>query len=317
MRELVIIVQATLPVFVVMGLGVLLRRLRWLTASADASLLALTINLLTPCLIFDKVLGSEALSRASTVLLAPAVGFVVIAASIGLAFATAHVFGLRTEPVRRTFAFCTGLQNYGYFPLPLALSLYGNDTAAVLFVHNLGVEIALWTLGVAVLAGVPLRAGVRRLLSPPAIAIVVAVALNATLGRAGVPSFVLQSVSLIGAAAIPLGLLLTGATMADHARDLRGPGSIKTCLLACVLRLGLLPLLYCAALWGLDAGRELDQVFVLQAAVPAAVMPIILAKHYGGDSVTALRVIVATTLVSVGTLPFWIHFGSRWVDAGP
>jgi malate permease and related proteins len=313
MSELAIVVQATLPVFVLVGLGALLRRLRWLTTAADTSLLVLTVNLLTPCLILDKVLGSAALARASTVLLAPAVGFVVVGLSVAVSFAAAHLFGIRTEPIRRTFAFSTGLQNYGYFPLPLALTLYGDDTAAVLFVHNLGVETALWTIGIVVLAGIPWRAALRRVLSPPAIAIVAAVVLNVTVGRDGIPTFVMESVTLIGSAAIPLGLLLTGATMADHARNVGGAGSVRTVLLSCALRLGILPLFYCLALWGLNADIELERVFVLQAAMPAAVIPIILAKHYRGDSITALRIVFATTFVSLLTLPMWIHFASRWL----
>jgi len=313
MSELGIVVAAMLPILIVAGLGVALRRVGWLTSAADASLLALTVNVLTPCLILDKVLGSAALERASTVLLAPALGFSIVALSIALAFAAAHASGLRSEPARRTFALSTGLQNYGYFPLPLALSLFGDDTAAVLFVHNLGVEIAIWTVGVAVLAGVPLRAAARRLASPPAIAIVVAITLNAVVGRERIPSYVVESFALVGSAAVPLGLLLTGATMADHARSVGGRGTLRTVLLAIGLRLGVLPLLYCAAIWAFDASRELEQVFVLQAAMPAAVFPILLAKHYGGDSVTALRVVFATTLGALFTIPLWIHFASRWL----
>ncbi len=313
MAALALIVQALLPVLIVAALGALLRRLKWLTASADASLLALTVNLLTPCLILDKVLGSRALEHPSTVLLAPLIGFVAVAVCVTVSFLAAGAARLGTAPVRRTFAFSAGLQNYGYLPLPLALSLYGSDTAAVLFVHNLGVEVAIWTVGVAVLAGVRLREVASRLISPPAVAILLAVTLNACFERSQLPQVLLQAVSLVGSAAIPLGLLLTGATMADHARNLRGPGSVRTVVLGVVLRLLVLPLFYCVALWADVGGVELSRVLVLQAAMPAAVTPIILAKHYGGDSVTALRVVFATTAGGLVTIPMWIHFASRWI----
>lgn len=313
MSELTAVIGALLPVLAVTALGALLRRIGWLTAAADASLLTLMVNLLTPCLIVDKVLGSAALADPAMVFLAPAVGFSAVVVGIAASFAAAHVFGVRTEPARRTFALAAGVQNYGYIPLPLALSLYGNETAAVLFTHNLGTEVAIWSIGVAVLAGVPPRDLFRRLLSPPAIAILGAVLVNLLVGRARVPGFLLETASLLGQAAIPLGLLLTGATMADHARNVWGPGSVRTAALACALRLGVLPLFYIAALWGLDTGVELDHVFVLQSAMPAAVFPILIAKHYKGDSVTALRVVFGTTLVSLVTIPLWIHFASGWV----
>lgn len=313
MSELGIIVQAMLPVVAIAGLGAALRRIHWLTVSADASLLALTVNLLTPCLILDKVLGSSALEHAGTLLLAPLAGFTAVVLSILFCLALAARLGLASQATRRSFAVATGLQNYGYFPLPLALSLYGKDTAAVLFVHNLGVEVALWTVGVAVLAAVPLREIRKRLLSPPLVAIVLALLVNLTLGRAAIPSFALQTLSLLGAAAIPLGLLLTGATMVDQAPKFWGRGSVRVLLASCVLRLGVLPLVYFAGLWLLPAELELKRVFVLQAAMPAAVFPIVLTKHYGGDSATALRVVFATTVASLVTLPLWVHFGSSWL----
>ena len=318
MSPLPLIAEAMLSVVLVIGVGALIRRVGWLTTAADTSLLALVVNLLTPCLILDKVMGSSALERASTVLLAPAAGIVLVSVCILIALLVGRLFKVGAPPVQRSFALAAGLQNYGYFALPLALSLFGgegNETVAVLFVHNLGVEVALWTLGIVVLSGTPPRDALKRLINAPSCAIVVALILNSTVGRTGVPAVLLKSVSLIGSAAIPVGLLLTGATMVDHARGVFGPGGLRTAVLGCILRLGVLPLVYCLALWTLPASVELQRVFVLQAAMPAAVSPIILSKHYGGDSLTALRVVFATSLVALLTIPIWIHFGLKWVSA--
>ena len=38
--------------------------------------------------------------------------------------------------------------------------------------------------------------------------------------------------------------------------------------------------------------------------MPAAVFPMIIARRYGGDEATAMRVVVVTTLVSLLTIPF-------------
>ena len=52
---------------------------------------------------------------------------------------------------------------------------------------------------------------------------------------------------------------------------------------------------------------------MLEAAMPAAVFPIVMAKHYGGDPATAVRVVVATSLVGLLTIPLWIRFGMHFV----
>ena len=50
-----------LPVFVLIGLGAVMRHVKWLNAEADASLLKLVVSFLYPCLIFENVLGNAAL----------------------------------------------------------------------------------------------------------------------------------------------------------------------------------------------------------------------------------------------------------------
>ena len=63
MNEFLTVLTAVLPVFGIMGVGFWLRRMGWLSADADQSLMRLTINLLLPSLIFDSVLGNAALRR--------------------------------------------------------------------------------------------------------------------------------------------------------------------------------------------------------------------------------------------------------------
>ena len=63
-----------LPVFGIIIVGLLIRKLAWLSEEADRSLLQVNINLLFPCLILDSTLGNPALSKASNLILAPLVG---------------------------------------------------------------------------------------------------------------------------------------------------------------------------------------------------------------------------------------------------
>ena len=47
--------------------------------------------------------------------------------------------------------------------------------------------------------------------------------------------------------------------------------------------------------------------------MPAAVFPMIIARRYGGDEATAMRVIVMTTLLSLLTIPFAVKLALQWV----
>lgn len=307
------VIDAVVPVFLIVGAGYLLRRLDWLKAVADASLLKLTINLLVPCLIFDSLLGNQAFARATNFWLPPLVGFGTVSLGLLLAFAAGRWIPPSTPSTRRTFAFCVAMYNYGYVPIPLAVSLFDRETVGVLFVHNVGVEVAFWVFGLMLLAGAGLRTSSRQLLNAPLLTLAVTLLLNAWIGREPVPGGVLNAAHLLGQCAIPMGMILIGATMADHAGQFRGREGGRVIGLACLLRLGVLPMLFLLLARWLPASLELKRVIVIQAAMPAAVFPIVLVRHYGGDPAAALRVVVATSVAGLVTMPLWIPFGIRFV----
>ena len=309
MNELLTVLTAVLPVFCLVATGVALRRAEWLTPEADASLMRVVVNVLTPALILDVVLGNAALRRAENLVLAPLLGFAEVAGGVGLAWLVRRRTGLVSDREQRTFAATTGIQNYGYVPLPLILSLFPGDTAGVLFVHNLGVDIGLWTVCLVALGHGTLREW-RRLVSPPLIAIVLALALNALGGDRYLPGFLRKTASMLGVCAFPLGIVLIGATMSDSAADLRRHIGGRMAAWAALLRLGVLPAILLVVAW-LVPSRELKQVLVVQAAMPAAVFPIVLARHYAGDPPTAVRVVIATSLLGFLTMPLWLRLGMR------
>ena len=316
MTDYLPLLLAVAPVFAIIGAGWAIRRIGWLTEVADASLLRVVVNLLFPCLILDTILGNRALAEAGNILLAPAAGFLSVAAGFALGYAAAPLFGVRETRARRTFAFTAGLYNYGYIPLPLIQKLFDHGdqrTSAVLFIHNLGVETALWTLGIMLISGASPRRAWTHVFNAPVVTILLAVALHFAGAKMWLPNFALEAVHKVGAAAIPIGLILTGATFADQMKDLNFKNSAGDSLGACLLRLGVLPLLMLALARWLPCPVELKRVILVQAAMPCAVIPVILAKHYGGDPAMALRIILVTSVLGLLTIPLWLQLGLRWI----
>jgi malate permease and related proteins len=300
------------PVFIIIAAGFGMRRVGWLTAEADRSLLRLTINLLYPCLILDSIVGNSALNNIGNVLLAPSVGLATIVIGLALCLAAARLLPLDSRQAH-TFAFAAGIYNYGYIPVPLVEKFFGQETLGVLFAYNLGIEVAFWTAGLYVLTLSSARAGGwKRVLNAPVFAIVAALALNFCRARDWLPPFLLTPVHMLGQSSVPLALVLTGATLADlllqnHPR----PGAAA--LGGCVLRLLILPVIFLLIARFLPCSVELKRIIVVQAAMPAAMLPLILTKHYGGDPGTAMQVVLSTTVVGMVTIPFWIELGRHFI----
>ncbi len=313
MSEFLTVLGAVVPVFGIAVVGLVIRKLNWLTEEADQSLLRVNINLLLPCLILDAAIGNPALSRLSNLVLAPVVGFGTMALGVLLALVARPLHGLTERRAERTFAVSVGMYNYGYVPLPLALLLFDKETAGVLFLHNVGVEMGLWTLGVTLLTGGSVWRDWRKIVNAPLVAIALAVALNALGWDTLVPKVVLTAVHWLGQCAIPMALILIGAVVADHLHEFHSASGWRVIGTAVLLRIGLLPILFLLLAKYLPASVELKRVIVLEAAMPAAVFPIIMARHYQGDPATAMRVVIGTSVVGLVTIPLWIRFGMHFV----
>jgi predicted permease len=313
MNEFQTVLGAVVPIFLIAAIGLLIRKLNWLTEEADQSLLRVNINLLLPCLIFDAATGNPALAQLSNLVLPPLVGFATMALGVGLAWMARRWVRLEDARAARTFAVSVGLYNYGYIPLPLALLLFGRETAGVLFVHNVGVEIGIWTLGIMLLTGQRPGRDWRQIVNAPLVAILLAVALNACGGDRYVPALLLTAIHWLGACAVPMALVLIGAVIADHLHEFHSASGWRVIVAAVLLRNGVLPVMFLLLASVIPASVELKRVMALQAAMSSAVFPIILARHYGGDAPTAMRVVLGTTVVGFISIPLWIRFGLEFL----
>jgi hypothetical protein len=312
METTTLIFSAIIPIFIIIGGGFLARRIGWLSEEADRSLMALVVNLLYPALIFSYILGNEALRHPGNVVLPPLVGFTGIVAGFGVCMLLARKLGIGTQKECRTFAFSTGMYNYGYFPIPIIALLFDRETTGVLLVHNVGVEMAMWALGVGfILSANDPKSIWRRIFSGPVIAILIAVPMNWLGWDQRLPNFAFESVDLLGRCAIPLGLLLIGATFADLSKGARIWERMHIPGYACILRLGIFPAAFLFFAWLFPFSNELKQVMIVQAAMPCAVFPIVLARHFDGSPEVALKVVLATTVLSFATIPLWIALGMR------
>jgi predicted permease len=291
-----------------------MRRLRWLVPEADASLLKLVMGFLYPCLIFENVLGNAALRQPGNLLFAPLVGFGTITVGIYLAYYVGKALGLTVCEGLRTFAFSTGIYNYGYVAIPLMAALFKQDSSVgVLLVHNVGCEAAIWTLGILMLSGLSLREGWRKLINGPVLALAAAVLANTLdLGRL-LPPVVTQVIHLSAACSVPIGLLLIGAALMAYLSRPSELFDLRVTLASSLLRLGVLPVVFLVMAKFLPLPDDLKRVMIVQAAMPAGVMPLIISQHYGGRPLTAAQIVIGTTVLGVFLIPLWLRLGLVWI----
>lgn len=122
-----------------------------------------------------------------------------------------------------------------------------------------------------------------------------------------------NAVAMLGRCAIPMCLFMIGATIATLFERRVGRHLWRTVTAACVARLAITPAIMLSITVLLPLPLDLKKVLVVQAGMPAALMPIVIARLYGGHPQTAVQVVLATMLVCIGTAPAVIGWGIEWL----
>ena len=307
------VIASVLPVYLLIVAGAVLRRTGLIRREHDAGVMRVVYTVMLPCFILDKILGSTVLRSGPVVLWSIGLGFGFILLGILIGLVVGRLAGLERGTGMRTFALAAGCQNFGFTAAPVLEILWGTGALALLFVHNIGVELAVWSVGVMVMSG----GGIswRRLVNGP----VIAVGIGLTLVALGLDDQVTgagrKAMSLIGVGAFPLAILITGCSMMDLVGTEKP--SWKVIAGSSLVRLVLAPLAILSAAKFFPLPVELRQVLVVQAAMPAGLTSILLARMYGGRPAVAVQIVIATTVLSLLTLPWIITWGSLWIGLKP
>ncbi|MCP4549874.1 MAG: AEC family transporter [bacterium] len=295
-----------LPIFLIIGVGYLLRRVGLLRDDTTAGLSRLVFWVAAPSLLFKSTAQYDFDWAARLPLLLTIGGVTVI-----VALAT-YLACLRAAPARRgVLAQGAFRGNNVFFGLPVALNALGEGSMASISIIIAFMVMMENLLSILVLTWPHQRfsardprvwlAAARRLLCNP---LLIGCGLGVLFSQFGwqVPLVLERSIGMVGGIAAPAGLLCVGASL-DFSRlnsELRAACSISS------IRLALHPVLTLAALY-LIGTRGMDlTVPVLLATSPTAVLSYVMAREMEGDASLAGTIVIATTVASLVTVPLWL-----------
>lgn len=307
------IFSAVIPVFGIMLVGWLVRRAGWMDAKGEHTLMRLVVNIFYPLMIFSFIIGNEALRDPGTLFSSALSGFLMIVIGGAICMKCAPLFGI-TDPVnRRTFAVTAAVNNYGYIAIPVASLVFDRTVTGVLLAMNVGIEVAIWSWGVLTLSGQFKLSQLRRALSPPVIALLISAPLNLLGWDAYIPAAIIEFAKALGAAAIPVGVLMIGAAIYELTPTLRSTRHWQFALGGSIMRLLVLPLLMLAVIAFIPLPMPLRQVLVIQMAMPCGIFGIVLAKHYGGSQLAATHIVLPSCIFGMVTIPLWVQMGLKFL----
>ncbi len=312
---------STIPVYIFFAIGYWLRHKGGITPKDDGVIMQLAMDVGYPCLIFYNIMkymvveADPAITGIAFSLQSIACGFLELLVGVAIAWLVARALRLRIGTGLRTFTLTAGVQNYAFFVIPIIQMLFsspGDPSMGVLFIHNMGCELFVWSLGVILMCGGAKDLRLTTLLRGPLLAVCVSLALAWTgLGAWVAQPPVMKTAEMIGAVATPICLILFGCSMFDLTRNFTWqPRLLSAGLIA---RLLIVPAIVLLLAWALPVDPLIKRIMVIQSAIPSAVIPVILAKRFGGKPELGTQVLLSTTVCSFLTLPFWLTLGNMFV----
>ncbi|MBN1257398.1 MAG: AEC family transporter [Planctomycetes bacterium] len=301
------IILAIVEIFGIFTIGWLARHKVYIREAELDRWSRFVIDFIFPFLVFNSIVMNFEAERLGELWPLPLLGFGMIAFGALAGFFLRRGVSNQSPATVKTFHHFCAINNYGFIPIIIIYNLWGEAALARLFFFNLGSSIGYWTIGVTLLGESDLRRTAKNMLSPSLLALFLALVLSITGYNQAIPGVVLKICGTIGAAAIPLILILVGASIypfpsMQNKRDLAYLTGV---------RLVLLPLLMIGILLLLPLTNDVRAIALIVALMPASVSSSILTRRYGGDPDYASGAAVITTFFAIITLPLglWLLQG--------
>ena len=293
------VAQQVAILFVLIGAGALMRRMRLLTTGSVEGLINVLILVVTPCLIVDVFQRPFDPSMLRGLGLA-----FLIAAAAHVAVIVAALLLVRhgNADIRRPLLLSAVFSNAGFMGIPLEQAMLGNGGVFYGIVYVVVFNLFMWSWGLCMMKKGERKAmNLHSIVNPGTVGIALGLPLFLCSVRLpavlGVPVHQMANLNT-SLAMLVIGYCLVGAKLGKVVR-------ISAVFVAAGIRLVVFPLAVIAAQYPFRAAldRDLMLALVIAASAPVAAMVSMFASKFGRDVDVSVAVVSGTTLLSVFTMP--------------
>lgn len=204
---------------------------------------------------------------------------------------------------RNIYKYALTFANFGFVGNAIVPIILGEEAlfSFLLFTIPLSIACNSWGLSLMIpkdkLSGSPLK----RVLTPPVIAMAVGFLLGITNAQQIMPSFITNTLANLKGCLGPVSMVLTGCVVAKY--DVRGMLTNSKVYLASAFRLVILPALFIAVLLILKADPSIVLMTLFAFATPLGLNTVVFPSVYGEDPSTGASMAMISCTLSVITIP--------------
>jgi predicted permease len=285
------ILEIMLPIVIMIAAGYVFAKIRRIDLKPVVDIV---MFLTVPCLIMSSILKAP-LPLKEFITVPAASAFVVLGGGL-MTLIISKVLRIKATPGMYMGSM---FMNSGIIAFPIILSAYGLNALSKAIIFDATNGLLIFTLGIFILVGSKNAVQIFKL--PVIYSIIAAALLNPISFQ--IPEIVINTLSTVGSATIPLMLLILGYRMNSVRGKVFGPS-----LLASIIRLagGLALAIAFVKLFGIAGTTR--SVILISSSMPTAMNSLLLSEEYGVDSELAAGTVMMTTMLSFLALPLVMHF---------
>ena len=212
-------------------------------------------------------------------------------------------------PLKAGFLSVASLNNGGYIPLLIAISLplgkwAGQVYTSVIF-SIIGFDLCLWSLGIwLVTKEKSSRIDFKKMINPPLLSMFAALIIVMTVGKGIMPESVLKPIKIFGDAALPIAMIVIGGNLSlSHLSQIKW----KQVSGAVMIKLIILPLIALIVLPMMKLNPLVSFVAIIQACMPTSITISIIARNYQTKNQDFINQgIFVSHLLSMITIPIFL-----------
>jgi len=293
-------------IFALMFTGYFFRKIKVISEEMNQGLNRFIVVFAFPCFIFQKVAGLDMSAELMTEFL------IAFALSVGLFF----VYGFLAwgyAKARRFPKACSGtaevlmiFPNNAFMGFPIAYLFFGDLGLLFMLANNIAMNLTMFSFGVYILRrndtekGFSPKTMIRCVLNPNIIALVTG--LLFCLSGIRIPGTIDTYLLYIGAICTPMAMVFIGSTLVGNSiiKIIRNPIVLE----AALNKNFIYPVVTYLMLAFSPLPKMITAIMIFAACFPSAAVATLLVETEGKDSELACAILVATTAVSIVSLPF-------------
>lgn len=293
----VLILQITMLLLIIVGAVV--KKLGIVGAAGQKNINDLVIYLVLPCNIVKSFLiacDSDTFRQFALVLV------ISVAVQIVSVILGKVLYGKKELGHRMSLQYGVICSNAGFLGNPVAEGVFGAVGLAMASIYLIPMRVMMWSSGIAIYTqSTDWKATLKKVVTHPCI-IACVLGLILMVSQWQLPEVVLRPLTTIGSCNTALSMMVIGMILADA--DVRSLFDREVFAYS-LLRLILMPTALYLVCLGLKLPALVTGVSVILTAMPAGATTSILASKYNADELFATKLVVASTVLSMVTIPVW------------